>query len=317
MNNLTNYHGKRVFLTGHTGFKGSWLIYILHQLGAEVMAYALPAEEKSLYRVMYGDQFCNSIEADIRDYERLQEEIKNFQPDFVFHLAAQTLVRESYKEARYTFEVNSLGTANVLEAVKTVQQKCTVVIVTTDKVYDNKEWVHPYRETDRLGGYDPYSASKAAAEIIANSYIQSFFNTQFYNEHQKAFAIARAGNVIGGGDWAKDRLIPDIARALEAKETLVLRSPNATRPWQHVLEPLVGYLLLGAKLDSDIKTYSGAWNFGPDIKDNLTVLEVVKTALQVWRSGDYRIEAANEKMHEANLLRLDISKATNLSLIHI
>ena len=166
LNNLSNYHGKRVFVTGHTGFKGSWLIYILNQLGAEVMAYALAAEEKSLYRAMYGDQFCHSITDDIRNFDRLQSEIQNFQPDFVFHLAAQTLVRESYKEARYTFEVNSLGTANVLEAIKTVQRKCTVVVVTTDKVYDNKEWIHPYRESDQLGGYDPYSASKACAELI-------------------------------------------------------------------------------------------------------------------------------------------------------
>ena len=305
------YRNKKVFITGHTGFKGPWLIYLLQHLGAQVKGYALAPEARSLYRDMNGNQFCDSVEADICDTERLQAEILDFQPDFVFHLAAQSLVRESYATPFSTFQTNSLGTASLLNALRFLEKKCTSILITTDKVYENKEWLYPYRESDRLGGYDPYSASKAAAEIIANSYIQSFFNTQFYDEHQKAFAIARAGNVIGGGDWAKDRLIPDIARALEAQETLVLRSPQATRPWQHVLEPLAGYLLLGAKLDLDIKTYAGAWNFGPDIKDNLTVLEVVKTALQVWGSGDYRIEAANEKMHEANLLRLDISKASN------
>ncbi len=304
------YKGKRIFLTGHTGFKGSWLVYVLNQLGAIVKGYALAPEEKSLYEDIDGNHFCESIFADINDAEKLKKEILDFQPDFVFHLAAQSLVRTSYEHPLMTFQTNAMGTANVLNALRYLEKKCTTIIVTTDKVYDNKEWIYPYRETDTLGGYDPYSASKACAEILTNSYINSFFKLNLYSNHQKAIATARAGNVIGGGDWADNRLIPDIARSLEKSETLVLRSPNATRPWQHVLEALFGYLRLGAKLDNHPHEFSGAWNFGPDIKDNLTVKEVVEIALAAFGKGTYEIEKNNEKMHEANLLRLDISKST-------
>lgn len=310
MNSILNkYRGKKVFLTGHTGFKGSWLTYWLHLMGAEVCAYALAAEQPSLYDAMNGNELCNNIEADIRDFEKMKKAIVSFQPDFIFHLAAQTLVRESYPLSLYTFETNAIGTANVLESLKYLDKKCNLVIITTDKVYDNKEWIHPYRESDRLGGFDPYSASKACAEIITNSYVKSFFNLDYFDEHQKAIATARAGNVIGGGDWAKDRLVPDIARALDAKEELIIRSPDAIRPWQHVLEPLFGYLQLGLALDENPDKFNGAWNFGPDIKDNLTVKEVVEKALEVWGSGSYKIIPSDKKIHEATLLKLDISKA--------
>ena len=203
-----------------------------------------------------------------------------------------------------------MGTVHVLEALRFLEKKCTAVLITTDKVYENKEWIYPYKEEDPLGGYDPYSASKACAEIVINSYKNSFFNIDHYQDHQKAIATGRAGNVIGGGDWAKDRLIPDIVRAVSEKETVIIRSPNATRPWQHVLEPLYGYLLLGSQLDKAPQIFSGAWNFGPDIKDNLSVREIVEKCISIWGQGDYEVIPHDGIMHEANLLRLDISKAT-------
>ncbi len=303
------YQNKRVFITGHTGFKGPWLVYWLQALGAEVAGYALPADEHSLYREMAGDTLCHSIEADIREVDTLRQTIVNFQPDYIFHMAAQSLVRESYRNALPTFETNAMGTANLLEALKSLDKACAVVVVTTDKVYENLERMQPYVETDRLGGYDPYSTSKACCELITQSYRSCFFNIGEYSTHKKAIAIARAGNVIGGGDWSADRLIPDIARGLERGETIVIRYPQAVRPWQHVLEPLFGYLLLGSKLAKAPQLYSEAWNFGPEIEDNLTVQQVVEKALQVWGSGDYRIESTDDNFHEAGLLRLDINKA--------
>ncbi len=306
---MEKYRGKKIFLTGHTGFKGAWLVYWLKFLGAEIRAYALPTEKPSLYAAINGDDFCESIEADIRDFEKLKKSIVDFQPDFIFHLAAQSLVRDSYPESLYTFEVNAMGTANVLESLKYLDKKCSVVIITTDKVYDNKEWIYPYREMDRLGGYDPYSASKACAELITNSYTKSFFNLDYFDEHQKAIATARAGNVIGGGDWTKDALIPDIARALDKGEEIIIRSPKAVRPWQHVLEALSGYLQLGLALDDNPQQMNGAWNFGPQISDNLTVQELVEKALEVWGTGSYSVVESDKKMHEAILLKLDISKA--------
>ncbi|RZJ95382.1 MAG: CDP-glucose 4,6-dehydratase [Hymenobacter sp.] len=305
------YQGKKVFLTGHTGFKGAWLLQWLHLLGAHVKGYALaPENANDLYYLLEGDHLCESVIADLRDPARLEAELLAFQPDFIFHLAAQPLVRLSYEIPAQTFEVNALGTAYVLDAVRKLEKPCTVVLITTDKVYENKEWVFPYRETDRIGGYDPYSASKACAEIIINSYHQSFFNIAAFAQHQKGIASARAGNVIGGGDWAKDRIIPDIVRALANGKPVEVRNPSAVRPWQHVLEPLGGYLVLGAKLSVEPTKYSGAWNFGPYAEDNKTVDDLVMTALKIWGSGEYvHPELANQP-HEAGLLKLDISKAT-------
>ena len=304
------YKNRKVFLTGHTGFKGSWMLYWLHQLGAEVKGYALtPEQADGLYKSMNGDELCDSIIADVRNREKLVKEIKDFQPDYVFHLAAQPLVRLSYDIPSETFEVNAIGTANVLDGIRALEKPCVGVMITTDKVYENNEWHYPYRENDRLGGYDPYSASKACAELVISSYRNSFFNPKVYDTHHKAIAAARAGNVIGGGDWAKDRIIPDIINALNNDKPITVRNPMAIRPWQHVLEPLGGYLLLGAKLTEDPVKYAQAWNFGPMAEDNLSVEDLVKISIKVWGSGKYDTPALKGQPHEAGLLKLDISKA--------
>jgi len=304
------YNGKKVFLTGHTGFKGSWLLQTLSLLGGEVKGYALaPETENDLFQLINGDEICSSVIADLRDKKRLEEEIVNFQPDFVFHLAAQPLVRLSYEIPAETFEVNVIGTANVLDAVRLLEKKCAVVLITTDKVYHNNEWIYPYRENDRLGGYDPYSASKACAELVIDSYRNSFFNIKSYNSHQKAIAVGRAGNVIGGGDWSQDRLIPDIAKAFALENPVVIRNPNSVRPWQHVLEPVVGYLLLGMYLMHEPIQFSQAFNFGPHISDALSVEEMLKLAIASWGKGEYIVEETEGQPHEAGLLKLDISKA--------
>jgi len=306
------YQNKKVFITGHTGFKGAWLLQWLHLLGAQIKGYALaPENAEDLYNLIEGDLLCESVIADLRDASRLEWEILSFQPDFIFHLAAQPLVRLSYEIPAETFMVNAIGTAYVLDAVRKLKKPCTVVLITTDKVYENKEWVYPYRETDRLGGYDPYSASKACAEIVINSYTLSFFNPAAFEHHQKGIASARAGNVIGGGDWAKDRIIPDIVRALRNDQSVTVRNPKAVRPWQHVLEPLSGYLLLGARLAAKPLQYGGCWNFGPYAEDNKVVEELVQTALQIWGSGTYEKPVLTQQPHEAGLLKLDISKAVS------
>jgi CDP-glucose 4,6-dehydratase len=304
------YSGKRVFLTGHTGFKGSWLLQLLTMLGAEVKGYALaPEEDLNLFNVINGSKLSQSVIADIRDRERLKLEVKTFQPDFVFHLAAQPLVRLSYQIPSETFEVNAIGTANLLDAVMLLSKPCNAIIITTDKVYHNNEWEYPYRENDRLGGYDPYSASKACTELVVDSYRNSFFNLNDYTNHHKAVAVGRAGNVIGGGDWSKDRLIPDIAKSLAANQIIPIRNPNSVRPWQHVLEPLIGYLLLGSKLETNPIKYSQAYNFGPDANNALPVIEMVKLAINSWGGGEYVINQASGQPHEAGLLKLDISKS--------
>lgn len=306
----TVYQGKKVFLTGHTGFKGSWLLKILSMIGAEVKGYALtPENDFDLYNLLQGDSLCESIIDDLRNKNKLAEAISSFQPDFVFHLAAQPLVRLSYQIPAETFEVNAIGTANVLDGIRSLEKLCSAVLITTDKVYHNNEWVHPYRENDRLGGYDPYSASKACAEIIIDSYRNSFFNPGKYKQHQKAIAVARAGNVIGGGDWSKDRLIPDIIKALSESNPIKIRNPYAVRPWQHVLEPLFGYLLLGSYLSKQPLQYSQAYNFGPDSNDALPVEKMVNTAINYWGKGEYQVESNIANPHEAGLLKLDISKA--------
>lgn len=306
------YNRKKVFLTGHTGFKGAWLLSWLHQLGAEVKGYALePYEKKSLYNVIKGNSLCNSVIADIRNKEFLIKEINDYQPDFIFHLAAQPLVRLSYEIPSETFEVNTIGTAHVLDAVRQLEKPCKIILITTDKVYENKEWHYPYRETDRLGGYDPYSASKACAEIVISSYRNSFFNPNNFVQHKKVLASARAGNVIGGGDWSKDRIIPDIVRALSLNQEILVRNPDAIRPWQHVLEPLSGYLLLGSKMAINPIQCSDAWNFGPLAEDNLKVGELVATAIKIWGDGASKSPNLTNEPHEAKLLKLDINKAVN------
>jgi CDP-glucose 4,6-dehydratase len=304
------YAGKKVFLTGHTGFKGSWLLQILFLLDADVKGYALaPEDEPNLYNVINGDSLCESVIADLRDRDKLKEAVTSFQPDFVFHLAAQPLVRLSYQIPSETFEVNAIGTANLLDAVMLLDKPCFSVLITTDKVYHNNEWEYPYRENDRLGGYDPYSASKACAELVIDSYRNSFFNTDTFTTHNKAISVGRAGNVIGGGDWSKNRLIPDIASALASGKDIEIRNPASVRPWQHVLEPLFGYLLLGSKLYTEPVKYSQAYNFGPDVNDALPVTKMVEMAIKSWGAGKYFINQVAGQPHEAGLLKLDISKA--------
>ncbi len=304
------YANKRILVTGHTGFKGAWLVALLDRLGATVQGYALAAEQPSLYRDLTGDALCQSTIGDLLDKALLQQTVQAFQPDSVFHMAAQPLVIEGYERPVYTFEVNAIGTANLLEAVRGVEGRCTVVNITTDKVYDNKEWHYPYRETDALGGYDPYSASKACAELISASYRSSFFSPKRYAEHQTAVATVRAGNVIGGGDWAANRLVPDIVRAVQAGQEVVLRNPAAVRPWQHVLEALYGYLILGIRLDEAPLDFSTAYNFGPLLDEAVSVEYLVQQAVAAWGRGSYRVERPEGAVHEAKLLRLDCSKAT-------
>ncbi|MBS4063132.1 MAG: CDP-glucose 4,6-dehydratase [Chitinophagaceae bacterium] len=313
MKELKNtYFGKRVFVTGHTGFKGTWLIKILSDLGAIIRGYALaPENETNLYTQINGDSLCESVISDLRDRNALKNAVLDFQPDFIFHLAAQPLVRLSYEMPSETFEVNAIGTANLLDAIRLLNKKCNIVLITTDKVYHNNEWEQPYKESDKLGGYDPYSASKACCELIIDSYKNSFFNAVKYDYHNKAIAVGRAGNVIGGGDWSKDRLIPDIVKALHAKKQVVVRNPKAVRPWQHVVEPLFGYLELGDKLDSDPIKFAQAYNFGPNINDALSVEEMVVMSINCWGAGTYNIEVNSNNPHEAGLLRLDITKAIN------
>ena len=307
------FQGKKIFLTGHTGFKGSWLLVWLKYLGAEVKGYSLaPKSDSNLYAIIDGDSLCQSTIADIRNQECLVENISSFQPDFIFHLAAQPLVRVSYEIPSETFMVNAIGTAYLLDSLKKIEKNCVTICVTTDKVYDNKEWHYPYREQDRLGGYDPYSASKACAELVISSYRDSFFNLNDFTVHQQAIASVRAGNVIGGGDWAKDRIIPDIINALQHDQLIPIRNPNAVRPWQHVLEPLAGYLHLATKLVDDPIKYSLPWNFGPKSFDTLSVEQLVKLSIKVWGSGNYIIKQLENQPHEANLLKLDISNAENI-----
>lgn len=304
------YAGKKVFITGHTGFKGTWLLKMLNLLGADIMGYALaPQNEPNLYQVLKGDTLCNSFIADLRDRAALKAAVADFKPDFVFHLAAQPLVRLSYQKPAETFEINAIGTANLLDAVAQLTKRCDCVLITTDKVYHNYEWDRPYHEDDRLGGYDPYSASKACAELVIDSYRNSFFNIKTYQQHQKTIAVGRAGNVIGGGDWSEDRLIPDIIRALSKNEQIEIRNPNSVRPWQHVLEPLYGYLLLGAKLHEQPLAFSGAYNFGPNVEDALPVTQMVNMAINSWGSGAYFVNQQINQPHEAGLLKLAINKA--------
>ena len=313
MENLVDhlpYRNKKVLVTGHTGFKGAWLCACLHLLGARVKGYSLPPEyDNNLFDLLSPLQSIESVLADIRDRERLRREVENFAPDLIFHLAAQPLVRRSYAIPAETFEINAVGTANLLEAVDHMPQPCTIVVITTDKVYENKEQDILYHEDDMLGGYDPYSASKACTELVVQSFRNSFFNPGQYSRHGKAIASARAGNVIGGGDWNKDRIIPDIVNALQKDETIGVRNPRAVRPWQHVLEPLAGYLQLGALLHENPQAYSKAYNFGPAPEDHLTVKELVETAISSWGGGSWSDQSDPSQPHEAGLLKLSIERA--------
>lgn len=312
MNNLFNniYKDKKVLVTGHTGFKGSWLTQWLINLGADVCGYSLnPPTEINLFNELKVEQEINHNISDIRDYDSLSKVLNNFKPEIVFHLAAQSLVRESYLTPIDTFQTNVIGTANVLEAIRHCDSVKVGVIITTDKCYENKEWVYGYRENDPMGGYDPYSASKGCAELVTSSYRNSFFNVdKFGISHNVSIASTRAGNVIGGGDWAVDRLVPDCIDALTKNKTIFIRNPISTRPWQHVLEPLSGYLCLAAKMFEDGKKYSESWNFGPKDEDVLTVEELVNYMINFWGDGNYKVISDNI-YHEAKLLKLDISKA--------
>lgn len=303
------YKGKKVFVTGHTGFKGAWFITWLHLLGAEIKGYALlPEMKESIYNIIAPHVTHESIIADIRNNEKLKKEISDFNPDFIFHFAAQALVRRSYNMPSETFDVNVVGTANVLEALIQLKHKCTAIIITTDKVYENKEQENPYNETDRLGGHDPYSASKACAEIVVQSFSKSFFNADKFNEHQKTIASARAGNVIGGGDWSTDRIIPDIVKYLQEEKKIPVRNPDSVRPWQHVLEPLGGYLLAGGLLNENPQL-SRIYNFGPEIEDHLTVKQLVEIAIDCWGKGEWQNLSAKTQLHEAGILKLAINLA--------
>jgi len=316
MNNF--FKNKKVFITGHTGFKGSWLTQILLQWGAEVVGVSLsPKVEPSLFTILSLEKKIKNYFVDIRNYSELRGVIEKEHPEIVFHLAAQAIVRNSYDDPLETYSTNALGTANVLQALHEVGCAKSVVIITTDKVYENKEWIYPYRENDALGGYDPYSASKAAADIIAQSYTQSFFNQKDYGrKHNTLVAIARAGNVMGGGDWAPYRLIPDIVRSVyEKNEKIIIRSPRAVRPWEHVLEPLSGYLNLAMKLYKGKKELSDTWNFGPNDGSFINVETVVKKAIEILGKGAYEVEVDHGK-HEANILKLDTTKAKSILQWH-
>jgi CDP-glucose 4,6-dehydratase len=308
--NQSFWEKKRVFITGHTGFKGSWLCLWLHKLGAEVTGYALdPPTDPSLFELCGVDKFVHSIISDVRDLKTLKLAISKARPEIVIHMAAQPLVRDSYANPVETYEINVMGTVNLLEAVRTCHGIRVAINITTDKCYENREWVWGYRENEPLGGYDPYSSSKACSEIVTAAYVQSFFNIDNYNSHGVALASARSGNVIGGGDWGKDRLLPDCFRSLLSGHKILIRNPEAIRPWQHVLEPLSGYLLLARKLYDEGAPYMGAWNFGPFDEDSKPVEWLVRRICEKWGdSADYEAMRGNHP-HEAHYLKLDCSKA--------
>jgi len=306
------YKAKKVLITGHTGFKGSWLSLWLIKLGAKAVGYSLePPTKPNHFGLLKLDM--NSVIGDIRNKNKLNSTFKKYKPEIVFHLAAQPLVRYSYINPVETFETNVMGTLNVFEACRNTESVRVIVNITSDKCYENKEWVWGYRENDPMGGYDPYSASKGCSELITSSYRRAFLNPDDYGKkHNILLASVRSGNVIGGGDWGKDRLIPDIVRAINKNEKLCIRNPNATRPWQHVLESLSGYLMLGQKLLEGKKQFADAWNFGPNEENHIDVETVVKAVKKRWDIFEYEIDKKSENPHEAKLLKLDCSKAWTL-----
>lgn len=304
------WKGKRVFITGHTGFKGSWLTLWLESMGAELKGFSLnPPTTPSLYESASVDDLIDSTIGDIRDFEKLHAAIAEFKPEIVFHMAAQPLVRLSYDEPVETYSTNVMGTVHLLEAVKRVGGVKAVVNITSDKCYENREWVWGYREHEAMGGYDPYSNSKGCAELVASAYRNSFFNEKDYARHGVALASVRAGNVIGGGDWAKDRLIPDILRSFENQQTVIIRNPHAIRPWQHVLEPLSGYIAIAQRLYNEGPAFAEGWNFGPREDDAMPVQFIVEAMVKIWGEGAAWLLDGDEHPHEAHYLKLDCSKA--------
>jgi CDP-glucose 4,6-dehydratase len=301
---------KKILITGHTGFKGSWLSLLLHKLGSDVYGYALePPTNPNLFETARINELVNSYIGDIRDYDKLFRIIESVKPEIVIHMAAQPLVRESYKNPVDTYAINVMGTVNLLEAVRHTPGIKAVVNVTTDKCYENREWHWGYRENEPMGGYDPYSNSKGCSELVTSAFRNSFFNPKDYQNHGVAIATARAGNVIGGGDWAEDRLIPDFIQAISKGEEVKIRSPYAIRPWQHVLDPLSGYLMLAKRLYTDGPKFAEAWNFGPDDTDAKNVEWIAGRFSELWGKGfTYRIDK-NPQPHESSYLKLDCSKA--------
>lgn len=304
------YKGKKVLVTGHTGFKGSWLSIWLNELGAEVIGIALdPFTERDNYILSGLKDKIIDLRGDIRDGNYLKEIFQEYQPDIVFHLAAQPLVRLSYDIPVETYETNLMGTINVMEAIRMTSSIKVGIMITTDKCYENKEQIWGYRENEAMGGYDPYSSSKGAAEIAISSWRQSFFNPKEYSKHGKSIASVRAGNVIGGGDWALDRIIPDCIKALETGDPIEIRSPKAIRPWQHVLEPLRGYMYLASKIWNEPTKYCEGWNFGPHSESIATVWDIASKVVENYGKGILRDLSNPNALHEAKLLMLDISKA--------
>lgn len=310
MNKLFNsiYRNKTILVTGHTGFKGSWLVFWLKKMGANVVGYSLEAPTQPNHIDLLKLDII-SIIGDIRDLDKLNSTFETYKPDSVFHLAAQPLVRRSYKNPIETYETNVIGTLKVFETCRKHDVKA-IVNITSDKAYENKEWIWGYREDDPMGGYDPYSSSKGCADLLASSYRNSYFNLDDYKKtHNTLLATCRAGNVIGGGDWAKDRLLTDIMFSVSQGKKVSIRNPYATRPWEHVLEPLSGYLHIGQKLLEEKKEYAEAWNFGPSDEGSITVEEVVNKVKKHWDKIDYEINREINQPHEANFLKLDCSKA--------
>jgi CDP-glucose 4,6-dehydratase len=304
------WSGRRVLVTGHTGFKGSWLAMWLDRMGAKLHGYSLADDtDTSLFRAAGIDKLVETTYGDLRDLIRLRDTVQRVKPEVIFHLAAQSLVRQSYQDPVGTYSTNIMGLVHLLEAVRSCHSVRAALIVTSDKCYENQEWPWGYRENEPMGGFDPYSSSKGCAELISKAYRRSFFNPGQYSEHRVAIATARAGNVIGGGDWAEDRLIPDFMRAVVARKELLIRSPHAIRPWQHVLEPLLGYLTLAEELVVGGPAVSEEWNFGPHDHDARPVSWLVETLANLWGDGArWRVDD-NEHPHEAHYLKLDISKA--------
>ncbi len=306
------YKGKKILVTGHTGFKGSWLSIWLHELGAEVIGVGLdPYSEKDNFVLSnIGSKIKADIREDIREGEEMKRIFSEYQPEIVFHLAAQPLVRLSYEQPVYTYQTNVMGTINIMEAIRSTKSVKVAVMITTDKCYENKEQMKGYVETDPFGGYDPYSSSKGACEIAIQSWRRSFFNPEDYGKkHTVSIASVRAGNVIGGGDWAKDRIIPDCIRALESTKVIDIRSPKAVRPWEHVLEPLSGYMLLAKKMWENPTEYCEGWNFGPEAGSVLTVWDVASAIIESFGFGELKDISDPTALHEANLLMLNIEKA--------
>ena len=301
-----NYYDKKVIVTGHTGFKGSWLSIWLHLLGAKVYGISDKVPTNPSHFAITDNEFAEDIRIDIRSQNDTIQVINDIKPDYVFHLAAQSLVNKSYDFPKLTWETNVIGTINILESLRKLKKKCISIFITSDKCYENVEWVWGYKETDKLGGKDPYSSSKAAAELAIYSYINSYFS----NNSNILIASARAGNVIGGGDWSPNRLIPDCVRAWSKKEKVLLRNPYSTRPWQHVIEPLGGYLLLGFKLSSDSSLHGQSFNFGPHLDKNYNVVDVVNHFSKIWDIAKYKIDKnVNLEKYESNLLKLNCDKA--------